>query len=149
MSKYYLNLIACLIEIESEIKSNITSVHNFISRSRNDSNFQISTTTKLGPIFKHASFFHWMIFKKTQKKEATYQNSFLLFLSFVLFLHSHHEWEGIGFMWKMTFVNFIKSLSFETPWVRKNGFYESVCLSVVGRVRHNEISVVLQNRFLK
>ena len=32
---------------------------------------------------------------------------------------------------------FIKSLRFETPRVRKNGFYESVCLSVVGRVRHN------------
>ena len=25
---------------------------------------------------------------------------------------------------------FIKSLRFETPWVRKNGFYKSVCLSV-------------------
>ena len=45
-------------------------------------------------------------------------------------LHSHHGWEGIGFMWKMTFEIFIKSLRFETPWVRKNGFYESVCLSV-------------------
>ena len=52
-------------------------------------------------------------------------------------LHSHHGWEGIGLMWKMTFEIFIKSLRFETPWVRKNGFYESVCLSVVGRVRHN------------
>ena len=38
--------------------------------------------------------------------------------------------EGIRFMWKMTFEIFIKSLRFETPWVRKNGFYESVCLSV-------------------
>ena len=47
-----------------------------------------------------------------------------------LFLHSHHGWEGIGFMWKMTFEIFIKSLRFETPWVRKNAFYESVCLSV-------------------
>ena len=46
------------------------------------------------------------------------------------FLHSHHGWEGIGFMWKMTFEIFIKSLRFETPWVKKNGFYESVCLSV-------------------
>ena len=56
------------------------------------------------------------------------------------FLHSHHGWEGINFMWKMTFEIFIKSLRSETPWVRKNGFYESVCLSVclsVGRVRHN------------
>ena len=47
-----------------------------------------------------------------------------------IFLHSHHGWEGIGFMWKMTFEIFIKSLRFETPWVRKNIFYESVCLSV-------------------
>ena len=28
-------------------------------------------------------------------------------------------------MWKMTFKIFIKSLRFETPWVRKTGFYES------------------------
>ena len=53
------------------------------------------------------------------------------------FLHSPHGWEGIGFMSKMTFEIFIKSLRFETPWVRKKGFYESVCLSAVGRVRHN------------
>ena len=34
----------------------------------------------------------------------------------------------------------IKSLRFETPWVRKNDFYESVCLSVVvGRVPRVEI----------
>ena len=46
----------------------------------------------------------------------------------LFFLHSHHGWEGIGFMWKMTFEIFIKSLRFETPWVRKNGFYETVCL---------------------
>ena len=25
-------------------------------------------------------------------------------------------WKGIGFMWKMTFEIFIKSLRFETPW---------------------------------
>ena len=31
-------------------------------------------------------------------------------------------------MWKMTFEIFIESLCFET---RKNGFYESVCLSLV------------------
>ena len=49
------------------------------------------------------------------------------------FLHSHHGWEGIGFMWKMNFEIFIKSLRFETPWVRKKGFYESVCLSVCRR----------------
>ena len=50
-----------------------------------------------------------------------------------LFLHSHHGWEGIGFMWKMTFEIFIKSLRFETPWVRKKRFLRkclSVCLSV-------------------
>ena len=29
-------------------------------------------------------------------------------------------------MWKMTFEIFIKSLRFETPWVRKNGFYENL-----------------------
>ena len=28
---------------------------------------------------------------------------------------------------------FIKSLRFETPWVRKNGFYENDCLSVRSR----------------
>ena len=50
---------------------------------------------------------------------------------FILFLHSHHKWKGISFMWKMTFEVFIKSLRFETPWVRKNGFHESVSLSVV------------------
>ena len=53
-----------------------------------------------------------------------------LFGSVVWFLHSHHGWEGIGFMWKITFEIFIKSLRFETPWVRKKGLYESVCLSV-------------------
>ena len=42
------------------------------------------------------------------------------------FLHSHHGWEGIGFMWKNTFEIFIKSLRFETPWVRKNDWAE-VC----------------------
>ena len=31
----------------------------------------------------------------------------------------------------------MKSLRFETARVRKSVFYESVCLSVVGRVRHN------------
>ena len=31
----------------------------------------------------------------------------------------------------MTFEIFIQPLRFDTPWVRKNGFYESVCLSVV------------------
>ena len=56
------------------------------------------------------------------------------------FLHSHHGWEGIGFMWKMTFEIFIKSLRFETPWVRKKGFYESVCLSVCLSVRLSELS---------
>ena len=52
------------------------------------------------------------------------------------FLHSHHGREGISFLWKMTFEIFMKSLRFEIPWVIKNDFYESVCLSV-GRVRHN------------
>ena len=37
----------------------------------------------------------------------------------------------------MTFEIFMKSLRFETPWVRKDGFYESVYLSVVGCVRNN------------
>ena len=40
-------------------------------------------------------------------------------------------WESIGFMWKINFGTFIKSLRFETLWVRKNGIYESVCPSVV------------------
>ena len=47
-----------------------------------------------------------------------------------IFLHSHNGWEGISFMWKMTFDIFITSLRFETPWIRKSGFYDSVCLSV-------------------
>ena len=47
------------------------------------------------------------------------------------FLHSHHGWKGISFMWKMTFEIFMKSLRFETPWVRKTVFTKmSVCLSV-------------------
>ena len=58
-------------------------------------------------------------------------------LLLVIFLHSHHGWEGISFMWKITFEIFIKSLRFETPWVRKSGFYESVCLFVVGRILDN------------
>ena len=40
-------------------------------------------------------------------------------------------WEGVAFMWKITSGIFIKSSCFETPWVRKNGFYESVCLYVI------------------
>ena len=44
-----------------------------------------------------------------------------LYLYKYIFLHFHHEWEGIGFMWKMTFEIFIKSLRFETPWLRKSG----------------------------
>ena len=43
-------------------------------------------------------------------------------------------------MWNITFEIFIKSLRFETPGVRKNGFYESVCLSVVeGRILDNSL----------
>ena len=38
-------------------------------------------------------------------------------MEYDFFLHSHCEWEDIGFMWKMTFEIFIKSLRFETPWV--------------------------------
>ena len=34
-------------------------------------------------------------------------------------------------MWKMTFEIFIKSLRFETPWAKENGFYKTDCLSVV------------------
>ena len=51
------------------------------------------------------------------------QNSTLTFSLHLL--HSHHKWKGINFMWKMTFEIFIKSLGFETPWVRKMVFYES------------------------
>ena len=47
-----------------------------------------------------------------------------------IFFHSHHQWKGIGFTWKMTFGNFIKSLRFQNPWVWKNGFHDNVCLSV-------------------
>ena len=66
--------------------------------------------------------FYFIEYEKSHKKlqsDANYR-----------FLHSHHGWEGISFMWKMTFEIFMKSLRFETPWVRKKGFYESVCLSV-------------------
>ena len=55
----------------------------------------------------------------------------------ILFFHSHNKWRGIAFMWKMTFGICIKSLRSETPWVRKNGFYESVWVSVVGRILEN------------
>ena len=58
--------------------------------------------------------------------------------------------DEIGFMWKMTFEISIKSLRFETPWVRKNGFYESVCLSVclsvVGRVRISSLTSHIQSK---
>ena len=37
-------------------------------------------------------------------------------------------WESICFMWKIISGIFIKFLRFEIPWVRKNAFYESVCL---------------------
>ena len=63
-------------------------------------------------------------------KSHSDKNTFPFICRLTTFLHSHRGWEGIGFMWKMTFEIFIKSLRFETPWVRKNGFYESVCLSV-------------------
>ena len=33
-------------------------------------------------------------------------------------------------MWKLKFADLIKSPHFETPWVRKNGYYSGVCLSV-------------------
>ena len=57
-------------------------------------------------------------------------NALMLALDPILetFLHSHHGWEGIGFMWKMAFENFIKSLRIETSWVRKKGFLRK-CLS--------------------
>ena len=40
-------------------------------------------------------------------------------------------------MWKITSEIIIKSLRFETPWIRKCGFYESVRLSAVGRILDN------------
>ena len=43
------------------------------------------------------------------------------FLKFnVYFLHYHHKWKGISFMWKMTVEIFIKSLRFEAPWWVRN-----------------------------
>ena len=56
------------------------------------------------------------------------------------FLNSHHEWESIGFMWRNAFEILMKSSRFETPSVRKNGFYESICLYiavVVGLILDN------------
>ena len=38
--------------------------------------------------------------------------------------------EGIRFMQNGTHPVFVKCPRFETPWTRKNGFYECVCLSV-------------------
>ena len=34
-------------------------------------------------------------------------------------------WKDIGFTWKIIFGIFTISLRFETPWVRKNGFYQN------------------------
>ena len=42
-------------------------------------------------------------------------------------------------MWKITFGIFVKSLRFETPWVRKNNFFESVCLSSVDTITLDRI----------
>ena len=42
-------------------------------------------------------------------------------------------------MWEITFEIFIKSLRFESPWVRKSGFYKNVCLSV-GHILDIELS---------
>ena len=47
-----------------------------------------------------------------------------------IFIYILIIWEGIGFIWKITFVTFIKFLRFETPWVRKNGLYESKLLKI-------------------
>ena len=81
-------------------------------------------------LFHH--FKHWtnkkiikcIKFNKSEYNVYMKKNSFIL----STFLHSQHGWEGISFMWKMTFEIFMESLRFETPWIRKNGFYESVCL---------------------
>ena len=54
----------------------------------------------------------------------------LIFCNTIRFLHSHPKWECISFMRRMTIKIFMKPLHFETLWVRKNGFYESICLSV-------------------
>ena len=68
---------------------------------------------------------HWVFRKSLRMKVVRMCIDFLncnfLFYIFII-------WEGIGFMWKIIFGIFIKSLRFETPWVRKKGFYESVCL---------------------
>ena len=50
----------------------------------------------------------------------------------ISFLHSHHGWEGIGFMWKMT-RKFHQIFTFWDPLSPKKGFLWK-CLSV-GRVR--------------
>ena len=39
--------------------------------------------------------------------------------------------EGIRFMYNLTPSVFIKSPRFETPWLRKNGFYDSVCVCLL------------------
>ena len=46
-------------------------------------------------------------------------------------------------MWKITLGIFIKSLRFKSPWVRKNGFYESVYLSVSTSVHLKEKLILL------
>ena len=82
-----------------------------------------STNKNFGTIFVAI-----LLMFKTRKWISMYKK--IPTLAWNIFLHSHHGWEGIGFMWKMTFDIFIESLRFETPWVIKKGFYESVCLSV-------------------
>ena len=82
-----------------------------------------------------------------------------------LFLHSHHKWEDISLMWKMTFEIFIKSLrvtnSLNTAWLKlcchilsshlltrslQSGRYHGTCISSGSFVSYDEIRTV--NKFI-
>ena len=59
------------------------------------------------------------------------------FYSSIFWIATFSSYEKVLVLCEKWLEIFIKSLRFETLRVRKNDFYESVCLSVVGRVRHN------------
>ena len=78
-------------------------------------------STFLVPTFYVSKYIHvithfYILVCSLKKKNLFNFNTFYFFII----------WEGIGFMWKITFGIFIKFLGFETPCVRKDGFYKSI-----------------------
>ena len=56
------------------------------------------------------------------------------------FIHSHHRWEGISFMWEMVF-EFLQIFTFCNPLSQKKRFLRK-CLSLsVGRILGNSIEL--------